>query len=96
MQIFIPESMKANEEDIKRFFDAMLYKLDLNSHKQGFKRKDITHALTRIKEETAELDEAIGQGNTIAIVLEAADIANFALLASSAALERYSSDTVQS
>lgn len=86
--IFLPAPLVKNQHQIKRFFDAMVFKLRKNAHKPSFERTDVQHCLARIKWETGELEQAIAEGNTVDIVLEAADIGNFALLASVAAIER--------
>lgn len=88
IEINIPDSLAGQEVRVKRFFDAMIYKLSKNAHKSGFESADIHGCLKRLREEANELDEAIRDGNTIEILLEAADCANFALIAATAAIER--------
>lgn len=73
--------------DLKRFFDAMIYKLRENAHKGRWEGVDLAKTLDHIKAEVDELKEAISEGNVISIVLEGADIANFALIAATIALD---------
>ena len=88
MEIFVPDELKAEEQRIKRFFDAMMYKLRKNAHKKGFDQADIAHCMVRLQDEHIELAKAIEEGNSIEIVLEGADVANWALIAAIAAIER--------
>ena len=88
MEIFVPDELKEEEQRIKRFFDAMMYKLRKNVHKKGFDQADITYCMTRLQEEMVELAKAIKEGNSMEIVLEGADVANFALITAIAAIER--------
>ena len=88
MHIFVPDELKGQEHRIKRFFDAMMYKLRKNSHKSGFDEADISFCMQRLSDEIVELKQAIIDGNSIEIVLEGADVANFALIAAIAAIER--------
>jgi len=88
MEIFVPPELKGEEQRIKRFFDAMMYKLRKNAHKKGFDQADIAHCMAKLQDELRELAIAIEEGNSIEIVLEGADVANFALIAAIAAIER--------
>lgn len=88
IEIFIPDELEGNALQIKRFFDAMIYKLRKNAHKPSFERTDAAHCLARIRDEADELEQAIDEGNTTEILLEAADVGNFALLAATSAIER--------
>jgi uncharacterized protein YjaG (DUF416 family) len=58
---------------------AQLEKLKENEHKDGFNQIDLEYAVSRIREETEELEvELIFRDNDKNIRREAADIANFA------------------
>lgn len=74
--------------DLKRFIHAMEYKLRLNAHKGRWEDLDIDEALKKLSSEVEELRGAIKLGNTMEIILEAADIANFAMIVASIAVER--------
>lgn len=86
MFVHIPDSLKASESEIKAFFDAMIFKLAKNSHKGKWEDLGIDKARTRVVEEFNELNEALAEGNTIEIILEAADVANFALILANIAI----------
>lgn len=88
ISIFIPPELERNEIAIKRFFDAMVYKLRKNASKPSFERSDAAHCIARIKSETEEMEQAIAEGNIVETLLEGADIANFALLAATSAIDR--------
>jgi hypothetical protein len=65
----------------------MTYKLAKNAHKGRWENLDLQDTLAKLSIEFKELEEAIEQGNTVDIILEAADIANFAMIACSVALD---------
>jgi phosphoribosyl-ATP pyrophosphohydrolase len=65
----------------------MVYKLNKNAHKGRWTDFDLKKALARLKEEVEELEYAMEGGNTIEVLLEAADCANFALIISSIILD---------
>lgn len=68
------------EDVIRPFVDAMRYKLSANSHKKrNWKDNTALEMLALLKQEVEELEEAIKRGNTIEIMLEGADVANFAM-----------------
>lgn len=87
MVVAVPASLLAYEHDLHRFFDAMLYKLDKNAHK-GKWEYAVGIAMQKLDGEIVELKEALAGGNTVEIVLEAADVANFALIAANIAIDR--------
>jgi len=66
--------------EVKTFAHAMEYKLGLNDHKGGWENLDNEELFYRLREEVDELQEAIKEGNYINILLEAADVANYALM----------------
>jgi NTP pyrophosphatase (non-canonical NTP hydrolase) len=65
----------------------MMYKLRLNAHKGRWEHKKVAEYMAHVREEVTELDHAIGEGNMIEVVLEAADVANMAMIVSSMAIE---------
>lgn len=79
--------MEKYSHDIRRFVDAMVYKLNRNSKKGRWEGGRIQEYLEKLREEVLELSEGVQQRNTIDIILEAADVANFALIISSMAMD---------
>lgn len=88
LTIKIPEEVEAYREDLRRFFDAMIYKLRKNAHKGKWEGKTFEEGLEMLRAEVNELEAAIAMGNSVEINLEGADVANFALIISSIAAER--------
>lgn len=76
------------EQDFRRFVDAMLYKIKKNGHKGRWDTLSLKDAVDLLKGELAELEVAISDGNRVEIELEAADVANFALIIASIAVEK--------
>ena len=60
------------------FANEMERKLQLNDYKTGWKHMPLRQLLTRLKQETRELEKAIKNGKSV--VEEAADVANFAMM----------------
>lgn len=89
MNIFVPKELSHIEGDLRRFFDAMIYKLRKNRDKGRWENLSIEDALKMLRDEVSELDEAIAEGSTIDMILECADVANFGLILSSIALEQW-------
>jgi len=74
--------------DIRRFVDTMTYKLEKNVHKGKWEDLDMTTAFRRLMDETEELrHEVVNGSNTLKVMLEAADVANFALIIAAMAIE---------
>jgi hypothetical protein len=76
----IASLMAEIEEDLRFFQDAMRYKLEKNAHKGRWERLDIANALLLLKQEVDELEESIAKGNNVEIIMESADVANFAMI----------------
>ena len=75
--------------DIRRFVEAMVYKLAKNAHKGKWDGKSIEESFDGLKAEVDELQvEVHGTRNMVAVMLEAADVANFALIVAAIAMER--------
>ena len=80
---------KGEYEDVLRpFVDAMRYKLASNKHRGKRNWQDLSPEalLNMLKKEVNELEEAIKSGNQIEILLEAADVGNFAMMVSNVAI----------
>ncbi len=82
----IPPSLEGCSTELANFIDGMVYKLAKNAHKGKWEDLDLAGALSRLEDEVRELEEAIKEGNRIEIILEAADIANFAMMVASVAI----------
>lgn len=69
-------------KEIKQFTDAMKYKLHANRHKGKWEGVDIPKLFDLLRKEVEELREEIEANprNEVAILLEAADIGNYAMM----------------
>lgn len=67
-------------DEVKSFAQAMEYKLRRNDHKGGWEERDTATLFDRLEDEVRELRAAIEDGNPYEIVMEAADVANFAMM----------------
>jgi NTP pyrophosphatase (non-canonical NTP hydrolase) len=65
----------------------MTYKLEINASKGRWKDINVDSYMSKMQEEIVELKEALGTDNTVSILLEAADVANFALIIASKELD---------
>jgi NTP pyrophosphatase (non-canonical NTP hydrolase) len=65
----------------------MIYKLSLNASKGRWEKLSISETQAKLSLELAELNEAIEHKNTVEILLEAADVANFALIVANIQLD---------
>ena len=83
----IPGEMANYAHEIRRFVDAMVYKLEKNAHKGKWENLSVDEAFKLLRKEVDELQAEVG-GNTTKTLLEAADVANFALMVASIAIER--------
>jgi hypothetical protein len=73
--------------DLQRFFDAMIYKLRRNSHKGRWEDLKLPDAMNDLGDEVQELVATVQVGSTSEILMEAADVANEALIVAAIALE---------
>lgn len=80
LKVHIPPELDGQRPHIQRFFDAMVFKLAKNAHKGTWEKAGFDTARKKLSGEIDELDEAMANGNVIEIILEAADVANFALI----------------
>ena len=67
-------------KEVKAFAAMMEYKLKKNDHKGNFETTDVDFLLKRLKEEVNELEIAIKSESYFEVMLEAADVANFACI----------------
>ena len=76
--------------DIRRFVEAMIFKLEKNVAKGKWEDLPIERAFKLLTDEVAELDDEINRGdrNMVRTMLEAADVANFALIVAAIVMER--------
>ena len=79
--------MALYEKDLKFFQDAMRYKLEKNAHKGRWENMTVEQVLDLLKQEVAELEEAIANGNNVEILMESADVAVFSMIAAVIATE---------
>lgn len=87
IEINLPPSIENLERPLKSFFEAMVYKLHKNAHKGRWEHIGIGDAFQGMAGESEELNEAIGRRSNIEIVLEAADVANFAMIIANIAMK---------
>lgn len=73
--------------DLIRFFDAMIYKFRRNAHKGRWEDVAIGQALVETQKEMAELAAALKSGSSAEILMEAADVANWAVMLANISLE---------
>ena len=78
-KIAIPRELKPLSRSFRMFVDMMLTKLHVNRHK-GFGDVPYTYLLRGLHDEMRELEEALRKDDQMAIMAEAADVANFAYL----------------
>ena len=86
--IRLPENVEQYKDDIRRFVDAMVYKLGVHSRKGRWEGIPSQRAFDLLGGEVRELKEALEGGNLIEIMLEAADVANYAMIISAIAIEK--------
>lgn len=89
LQINVPKELSALGigPDLQRFFDAMIYKLRRNAHKGRWDQVSLDLAMERLRAEVEELDSELGFGSTTEVLMEAADVANMALILANISLE---------
>jgi len=80
MIVYIPDTMKEHENDLKFMFDLMVRKLDVNRHKGWLKGVTIDTLMKGMMKEIDEVLDEVKNKNQMAAVIEAADVANFAIL----------------
>ena len=78
-KITIPSELKPLSRSFRMFVDMMLTKLHVNRHK-GFGDVPYNTLLWGLHDEMKELEEALHGNDQMAVMAEAADVANFAYL----------------
>lgn len=86
VEVFIPDELLPMAQDLTRFFSAMVFKLRKNAHKGKWEDLNLSQTMAKLEQEVSELDLAISEGSFCEILLEGADVANFAMIATSVAL----------
>lgn len=86
--VAIPTEVEPYAEDLRRFIDAMVYKLRVHHRKGRWDGKTVEEYMPLLQGEVEELEDAIGMNNMLEIITEAADVANMALIISAIAIER--------
>jgi hypothetical protein len=86
--VSIPPEVIPYATEIARFIEAMVYKLKVHSKKGKWENQTIESRLPFLEGEVQELREAIATGNMVEITLEAADVANYALIIAAKGMER--------
>lgn len=76
------------EREIKQLVDAMRYKLKKNAHKGKWEDMTLKQAIDFLEGEVEELKEAASRDSDIEIILEAADVSNFAMIVANLAMKR--------
>lgn len=87
LTILVPNELATIRPDLQRFFDAMVYKLRRNKHKGRWEDLNVDKTGLLLDEEMEELRDAIRDGSTMEILMEAADVANFAMIMANISLE---------
>lgn len=81
MNIIIPPSINNLAPQLQEFFDAMVFKLSVNSHKKAISEDDIDGLLAKMEAEIAEFrEQRIQDAGDPNILAELADTSNFAFL----------------
>ena len=87
LKISVPDELAELRPDLQRFFDAMIYKLRRNKNKGRWEGLDLKRTFEKLETELKELNEALEEGSSAEILMEAADVANFALIIANIGLE---------
>lgn len=88
LTVEMPDEMAMYAEDIQEFVGLMVHKLHKNMHKGRWEELSLASAYMALMEESDELHRAIREQNTDEAYLEAADVANFAMIIASIMRER--------
>lgn len=87
LRIRIPPELSGYGPELRRFLDAMIYKLRRNAHKGKWEDVPLGRAFSLLEDEVTELHSVIDEGSTAEILMEAADVANMALITANIAME---------
>lgn len=89
IDIYIPERVKEFEPQLRLFFDLMVYKLVVNSHKNDANpNANPADIFKMLAGEVRELREAIKSEKQENVTFEACDVANMAFLAHYHAIQK--------
>lgn len=80
--------MEQYAQDIHIFVGLMLKKLHANIHKGRWENQNIEDTYQNLVDEVVELNDAIEDNDAEGILMEAADVANFAMIVASIQQER--------
>lgn len=75
------------DHELNQFYDAMRLKLHIHRKKGKWEGASLDKLFTLLVEEVQELKETIEDGNQIALILEAADVANYAMIIANVAMK---------
>ena len=84
----LPPEVEPYRDDLRRFVDARIYKLKVHAKKGRWENRPMHDMLPLLMGEVYELETAMNGGNLIEILMEAADVGNYALIIASTAVER--------
>lgn len=76
-----------HDRELRMFTDAMRAKLASNRRKGRWEGVNLQKALAKLRGEVRELEEAIKGGNVTEILLEGADVGNWAMIITTIAIE---------
>lgn len=76
------------DPELKMLSDAMKVKLMANAHRGKWENLDLDKAFDLLQGEVKELREAIENGNVVEILMESADLANYALMIADVAIKK--------
>lgn len=92
LKIQLPPEVTPYAEELRRHIDAMVYKLKVHAKKGKWENIDLAQTQELLRAEVDELSDAIKSGNMVEVLLESADVSNYALIISSIAIERGNDD----
>lgn len=78
--VHVPDVLSSHEGDIRYFFDSMVRKLAVNSHKGWVNGSDVDLMLEFLSQECQELLDARKSESQFQAIMEAVDVSNMALL----------------
>ena len=86
IRIVLPNELDDLAPEVRTFVEAMVYKLYKNRHKGKWEGMSLDSLENLLRDEVAELHDAIQRQNSTWVLLEAADIANFAMMIANVAI----------
>jgi len=88
LTFYLPAELEMARHEIRRFFEAVLFKLRKNAHRGKWEGYNLAKAFELLDGEIQELNQAAREGNSVEILLEGADVAAYALIIASIAVEK--------